>query len=139
MKYLREAFLRPAPRILEGRLLVKRGITAAIDTSDGLLADLRHICEASGVSAKVNIARVPVNQAVKAHFGDKALGMALGGGEDYELLFTGSAAAINKVKKETKCPVTIIGEITGGKPGKIDLLDVEGNPVKTPKTGWTHF
>jgi thiamine-monophosphate kinase len=138
-KYLRNAFLHPVPRIAEGQLLIKHNITTAIDTSDGLLADLSHICEASKVSAKVNVDLVPINDIVKTNFGEKALEMALGGGEDYELIFTGSAEAVNRVRKEAKCPVTIIGEITKGKAGKIDLSDNSGKPVKMNKTGWTHF
>jgi thiamine-monophosphate kinase len=138
-QYLREAFLHPVPRIVEGQLLVKHGITTAIDISDGLLSDLRHICEASQVSARVNIDRLPIHAAVKANFGEKAVEMALGGGEDYELLFTGSAGTINKIKDEIQCPVTIIGEIIAGEPGKISLLDAKGKPVKISSTGWQHF
>jgi thiamine-monophosphate kinase len=138
-KYLRNAFLRPIPHIAEGLLLLKHGITTAIDTSDGLLADLRHVCEASRVSAKVNIDLVPIHDAVKANFGEKAMELALGGGEDYELLFTGSPEAIKKVKKEANYPVTVIGEITAGKPGEINLVNASGKPVKIKKTGWTHF
>jgi thiamine-monophosphate kinase len=138
-KYLKDEFVHTQPRVMVGQLLVKNGITAAIDTSDGLLADLRHICEASQVCAVVNTGKVPVNNHVKANFKEKALDMALGGGEDYELLFTGDARAINKVKTEAKCPVTIIGEITDGEPGKIILLDANGKPVKSKKYGWTHF
>ena len=138
-QYLREAFLHPVPRIAEGQVLVKHGINAAIDISDGLLSDLRHICEASQVSARVNIDRLPIHAAVKANFGEKAREMALGGGEDYELLFTGSAGTINKIKDEMQCPVTPIGEITDGEPGKIRLLDARGKPVKISSTGWRHF
>ncbi len=138
-KYLSNAFLRPVPRIAEGRILLKYGITTAIDTSDGLLADLHHVCEASKVSAKVNVDLVPIHNAVKNNFKEKALAMALGGGEDYALLFTGSAEAISKVKNATKCPVTVIGEITKGKPGEINLVNASGKPVKIKKTGWTHF
>jgi len=137
--YLRNAFLHPVPRIEEGRLLVKHGITTAIDTSDGLLADLRHICEASQVSAKVITDLIPVNEIVKASFKEKALELALGGGEDYELLFTGNARTIAKIRQVIKCPVTVIGEITGGIPGKIELFDASGNPVKIGRAGWTHF
>ena len=139
VNYLRKAFLRPTPRIDEGQLLIKHGITTAIDTSDGLLADLRHICEASHVSAQVITDLIPVNETVKASFGEKAMEMALGGGEDYELLFTGSARTIARVKEVIKCPVTVIGEITAGEPGKIKLLDAGGNPVKARRTGWAHF
>ncbi|MHB8105760.1 MAG: thiamine-phosphate kinase [Dehalococcoidales bacterium] len=138
-KYLRNAFLHPIPRIEEGQLLVKHGITASIDTSDGLLADLHHICEASRVGAKVNTDLVPINDAVKNNFGAKALELALGGGEDYELLFTGNANAIAKVKAESKYMVTIIGGITKGKAGSIELSDNNGQPVKVGRMGWTHF
>jgi thiamine monophosphate kinase len=65
--------------------------------------------------------------------------MALGGGEDYELLFTGNAKAVIKVKNEIKCPLTVIGEITKGEPGKINVLDANGKPVKISRTGWAHF
>ena len=138
-KYLREAFLHPVPRIIEGQLLVKHGITTAIDVSDGLLSDLRHICEASQVNARVDIDRLPIHAAVKANFGEKVKEMALGGGEDYELLFTGNAGVIKNVKDNMQCPVTIIGEIIAGEPGKIRLLDAKGKPVKISRTGWRHF
>jgi thiamine-monophosphate kinase len=137
--YLRNAFLHPFPRIIEGQALVKTGITTAIDTSDGLLADLRHICEASQVSALIDIDSLPIHNNVKKSFKEMATEMALGGGEDYELLFTGNAALIDKAKEEVHYPVTVIGEITGGEPGKINLFDAKGNPVKIEKTGWTHF
>jgi len=138
-KYLREAFLHPIPRIAEGQLLVKHGILTAIDISDGLLSDLRHICEASQVSARVDIDLLPIHDIVKASFGKQAQEMALTGGEDYELLFTGSAGTISKIGDEMQCPVTAIGEIIAGEPGKIDLLDARGKPVKTSRTGWRHF
>ena len=138
--YLRSAFMRPKPRITEGQLLLKLGITTTIDTSDGLLADLRHVCEASGVGARVNIARLPIHPAVSNNFGERTRELALSGGEDYELLFTGSAEIIERVKAEMEYPVTAIGEITAGEPGKISLLDADGRPVKIDKTtGWEHF
>ncbi len=138
-KYLRDAFLHPVPRIAEGQAMVRHGITTAIDISDGLLADLRHIGEASRVGARVEIDRLPIHETVKASFGEKAVELALAGGEDYELLFTGRAEAVERVQEEISCPVTRIGEITAGEPGKIDLRDARGNPVKTGKTGWSHF
>jgi len=137
--YFRNAFLHPVPRVEEGRLLVKHGITTAIDTSDGLLADLRHICEASGVGAKVITDLIPINDAVRASFKEKALELALGGGEDYELLFTGDARNIAGLRQTIKCPVTVIGDIIKGEPGKIELYDAGGKPVKAFRTGWTHF
>jgi thiamine-monophosphate kinase len=137
--YLKNAFLHPIPRIAEGQQLVKHGIKTAIDISDGLLADLRHICETSKVSARIEVDRLPVHHAVKDNFGEKARALALAGGEDYELLFTGNSAAINRLKEEIKYPVTVIGEIMPGEPGKINLFDSHGKAVKIGKTGWQHF
>jgi thiamine-monophosphate kinase len=138
-EYLRSAFLHPVPRLVEGQLLIIQGIKTAIDTSDGLLSDLRHICEASKVSARIDVDRLPVHPAVRESFGENARGLALSGGEDYELLFTGPADAINRVKAEIKCPVTTIGEITAGAPGKIELFDASGKVIIITKTGWQHF
>jgi len=137
--YLRSAFTRPRPRIAEGQLLLKEGVTAAIDTSDGLLADLRHICEASGVGAKINTGILPIHPTVARNFGERMREFALSGGEDYELLFTGKPEIIERVMAKMEYPVTSIGEITSGKPGGISLLDADGNPVKIDKAGWEHF
>jgi thiamine-monophosphate kinase len=138
-RYFKNAFLHPIPRIAEGQLLVKHGIAAAIDISDGLLADLRHICEASHVGARLITDLLPVHNMVKANFKERALALALGGGEDYELLFTGSAGLIKKVKDGLHCPVTAIGEITAVEPGKISLVNAAGKPVKIGRMGWAHF
>jgi thiamine-monophosphate kinase len=137
--YLRTAFMRPQPRISEGQLLLKNGVTTAIDISDGLLADLRHICEASNIGARVDADKVPVHTGMQSKFGERARELALTGGEDYELLFAGSAEVIDKVEKEVTCPVTIIGEITEGEDGKVRAIDAEGNAIKVNKAGWEHF
>jgi thiamine-monophosphate kinase len=138
-EYLKSAFLHPVPRLAEGQLMVKQGIKTAIDISDGLLSDLRHICESSKVSARIAVEKLPLHPLVLGSFGEKARGLALSGGEDYELLFTGSAAAVNRVKAGIKRPVTAIGEITAGEPGKIALHDAHGKAVKITRTGWQHF
>jgi len=137
--YLRDAFLRPLPRVAEGQLLIKQGVETAIDISDGLVSDLSHICKASQVSARVEVDRLPVHPIVEANFGDKSLELALSGGEDYELLFTAPAGVIDKIKGEAACPVTVIGEISGDKTGGITLVDIKGNPCNLPKAGWEHF
>ncbi|MBI4181184.1 MAG: thiamine-phosphate kinase [Chloroflexi bacterium] len=139
MASLKKAFSRPYPRVAEGQILVGHGVRATIDISDGLISDLRHICQASRVSARIEIDRLPVLPAVRANFDDKALGLALAGGEDYELLFTASANIIDKVIAAAPCPITIIGEITAGKAGEVTLLDGKGNPVNLAKAGWEHF
>jgi len=95
---LKMAFFHFFPRIAEGQLLVEQGVKATIDISDGLISDLGHICKASQVGAQIEVDRVPIKPVVKANFGDRALEMALSGGEDYELLFTGSIDVIDRVK-----------------------------------------
>jgi thiamine-monophosphate kinase len=136
---LREAFLHPYPRIAEGQLLVDQGVKAAIDISDGLIADLNHICKASQVGARIEVDRLPIEPAVKADFGDRALELALSGGEDYELLFTASVEVIDSIRAATCCPITIIGDIVADKAKKITLIDSKGKPVSVPKKGWEHF
>jgi thiamine-monophosphate kinase len=136
---LREAFNRPTPRVAEGQLLVKHGIRTAIDISDGFLADLHHICEMSRVCARVNTDQIPVFPPVRRVYGDKALEMALSGGEDYELLFTGNANDIAKIQAESSFLVTVVGKITDGNPGKISLFDSNGNPIQIHRSGWEHF
>jgi len=139
MKTLRSALLRPFPRIAEGRLLVEHGVKAAIDISDGLIADLSHICEASRVGARIEVDRVPVAPSVQAGFGDRALEPALSGGEDYELLFTASADRVEKVSKIASCPVYVIGEIVADDKHQVMLVDNQGNPVSLSGKGWDHF
>ncbi len=135
----KKAFLRPYPRVAEGQLLVEYGVKAAIDISDGLVSDLSHICQASQVGARIEVDSVPIHPAVKANFGDRALELALSGGEDYELLFTASNEVIERVKAASPCPITVIGEITAGNTGKVALIDRKGNPVSLHRAGWEHF
>ncbi|MFQ5997443.1 MAG: thiamine-phosphate kinase [Dehalococcoidales bacterium] len=136
---LRNAFLRPWPRVAEGQLLVAQGVKTAIDISDGLISDLKHICQSSQVGARVEVDQVPISLGVKDNFADKALELALSGGEDYELLFTASADVIDRVREAASCPVTIIGEIITDKLGEIALVDLNGKPFSLRKTGWEHF
>ena len=134
---LKNAFLHPTPRIAEGLLLVEQGVKTAIDISDGLVADLSQIGKASQVGARIEVERVPVEPAVKTAFGERALELALSGGEDYELLFTASSEIVERLKKAASVPVTAIGEIVAGK--GVSLVDKAGNPFKLEKAGWEHF
>jgi len=136
---LKKAFLHPYPRVAEGQILVEHGVRVAIDISDGLISDLSHICQASQVGARIEIDRVPIHPAVEANFGDRALELALSGGEDYELLFTASTEIIDKVTATSSYPITVIGEIMADKVGEVTLVDGEGNPVSPPGVGWEHF
>jgi len=133
----KQAFFKPTPRIAEGQLLLEQGVKTAIDISDGLLADLGQIGKASQVGAKIEADRVPVEPLVKAALDDKALELALAGGEDYELLFTAGAEIMEKVKQAAACPVTVIGKITAGR--GVTVFDGKGKPLKLDKAGWEHF
>ncbi len=135
----KRAFLHPVPRIPEGRMLAEHGIKAGMDISDGILSDLRHICKASRVGARIEADSVPISSEVRACFGSRALELALGGGEDYELLFTGSKEIVEKVKAKTTTPVTIIGDIVADHIGEIVVFDGYGKPVSLTMSGWKHF
>ena len=136
---LKRGFLHPYPRVAEGQLLAKHGVKTAIDISDGLISDLNHICKASQVGARIEAERVPVESAVGTSFGDKSLELALSGGEDYELLFTGSPGVVNKVREVSSCPITVIGEVVADEGGDVVLLDSKGRPFHFNKAGWDHF
>ena len=136
---LRQAHLEPVPRIKEGQVLAQQGVKTAIDISDGLVADLGHICVASKVNARIRWEQVPVHSVVKANFPDYQQ-LALCGGEDYELLFTASKSVIDRVRHSVECPITVIGEITEEiLPNRIDVLNNKGNAVPYKRRGWEHF
>ena len=117
----------------------QQGVRAAIDVSDGLLADLAHICEASQVNATVKETSVPIHPALKANFKTDCRRLALAGGEDYELLFAASSEVITQVKKAISCPITVIGEVTKGVPGQVTLVDGVGRNIPWERGGWEHF
>ena len=133
----KQAFFRPTPRITEGQLLLEQGVKTAIDISDGLVGDLGQIGKASQVGAKIEADRVPVEPKVLASFGERALELALTGGEDYELLFTAGAEVIKRVKQAASCPITVIGEVVAGQ--GVTVVDRQGKPIKLGRAGWEHF
>jgi len=137
--FLREAHLRPRPRVAEGQILVQNGVRAAIDISDGLVSDLAHISKASHVGAKVWVHRLPIHPLVSAAFKEESLGLALSGGEDYELLFTAKSDVIERVKGLMPSPVTVIGEILSGEPGQVTLYNERGQVVEWNEQGWEHL
>jgi len=136
---LRQAHFKPMPRVEEGQILIEQGVRTAIDISDGLVADLDHICESSKVNAKINMEQVPVHPVVTAHF-PNSQELALSGGEDYELLFTADRATIARAKRALSCPVTVIGDITEEElPTRVLVLDSKGTIIPYKKRGWNHF
>jgi thiamine-monophosphate kinase len=136
---LRRAHFKPMPKVKEGQILIKQGVKTAIDISDGLIADLDHICESSEVNAKIKIEQLPVHPVVTANFTNYEE-LALSGGEDYELLFTADETIVTRVKQALNCPVTVIGEITKEKlPARVTVVDSKGNIIPYKKRGWEHF
>jgi thiamine-monophosphate kinase len=139
------AHLRPRARVAEGRWLGEAlGVHAMIDCSDGLATDLEHICRESGVGARVRLDHVPV--AAPALAAARALGMnardwAVGGGEDYELLFTCEPGAADRLaaglSAATGTPLTVIGRIEGDA-GRVVFVDADDEPVAV-RSGYEHF
>ena len=135
---LTSAHRRPEPRVAEGRALAMAGASAAIDVSDGLLADLTKLCEASGVDAELHAPSVPVDPLLKAAFADDWLELAITGGEDYELLFTAPRDVVERVIAEVDVPITVIGEVIAGR-GTVTVLDASGAAFDLDGRGWDHF
>jgi thiamine-monophosphate kinase len=136
---LRRAHFKPIPKVKEGQILVEQGVKTAIDISDGLIADLDHICESSEVNARIKIEQIPLHPMVTANFPNHQE-LALCGGEDYELLFTADEATIGRAKQALDCPVTVIGDITEERlPTRVTVVNSDGNIIPYGKGGWEHF
>jgi thiamine-monophosphate kinase len=136
---LRRAHFKPIPKVKEGQILVEQGVKTAIDISDGLIADLAHICESSEVNARIKIEQIPLHPMVTANFPNHQE-LALCGGEDYELLFTADEATIGRAKQALDCPVTVIGDITEERlPTRVTVVNSDGNIIPYGKGGWEHF
>lgn len=131
----------PRPRVALGAAL--RGTaTAAIDVSDGLVADLGHICEASSVGAEIDALLVPVSDGVRQLLAaDPALlEQVLCGGDDYELVFTAAPAAaeiVARTASRLNLAVCRIGRIVAG--SGVAVADAAGRPMALPRGGWRHF
>jgi thiamine-monophosphate kinase len=128
--------MRPLPRLKEG---------AMQDISDGLLADVGHICRASKTGAKIDLAAIPVEEGITDELGvneAQAREMAATGGEDYELIITAqpkTAARIKEtIEKETFTRVTVIGKITK-RTGKVSVVDGTGKALSIEDGGYDHF
>lgn len=141
-----DAFEVPTPRLAEARVLVETGgVGAAIDVSDGLAADLGHLCDESGVGVRIDAARVPVAEAaeeVARAMGADPFDWAVGGGEDYELLFTAPPDRMDRLVESvvaaTGTPVTVIGEIVPVDHGR-KLAAPDGTRRRLDPAGWSHF
>ncbi len=139
--FLARRYRLPRPRLELGQRL--RGLArGVIDISDGLAADLGHICRLAGCGAEVEAARVPLSEAARAALAmaPDLLVAALTGGDDYELLFTLAPpreAAIAALGEENALPLTCIGRIT--RSGGVRVIDSKGTPLDLGEGGYRHF
>ena len=138
------ALEKPRPRVALGQALV--GIaSAAIDVSDGLLADLGHIAERSGCAAAVRLVQLPhlpKGDSYDAVLRKLALECQLAGGDDYELCFTAPGThslAIAKIAATLELPLWCIGEMTDGTAGDVTVFDPDDQPVEFDQKGFDHF
>jgi thiamine-monophosphate kinase len=135
--WLIERYRLPRPRLGLGQAL--RGVaSAAIDISDGLVADLGHILEVSGVGAEIRADALPLSPAARDLPG--ARDAALAGGDDYELLFTAAPARraeIEALARRLDLALSRIGAIDAG-PG-LRIRDAAGRIVEPRTKGWAHF
>jgi len=134
---------RPEPRLATGQAL--RGLaTAALDISDGLIADVGHICEVSGCAATIETARLPLSPPARALLERRPelLAAVLGGGDDYELAFAAPAARradLAALAERLGVAITEIGRFEAGPAGRVAALDAAGRPLALDTAGWSHF
>ena len=134
-------FRLPEPRLALGAALVGFA-TCAIDVSDGLVADLGHLCEESGVAARINADAVPLSAAARRAVdgGEAAIADLVTGGDDYELLFCAPPAergAIEALGHRLELAVSRIGTIEHGQ--GVTVVDADGRPLALGRTGYQHF
>jgi thiamine-monophosphate kinase len=142
----------PQPRVVEGLTLAEAGVRCGMDLSDGLLGDAGKLAYASGLSAVLELSRLPMHPALWRRFGDaEARLMALAGGEDFELLIAAPPNVIDRAvalfgarNQEPPTdgqllPLTVVGRLKEGEPGTVTVLDQHGQPVAPPRSSWDHF
>jgi thiamine-monophosphate kinase len=139
--YLLSRHHRPTPRLAAGLLLARYSLaTAMIDISDGLIQDLGHICQASGIGAVVWEDKLPLSTAFRA-LAERGSTDALTGGEDYELLFCArphDRARIASLQKRACVSITRIGRCVSAKHG-LSVVDASGAARRIHRAGHDHF
>ena len=131
--FLADRYRVPKPRVQAGQGLVGQA-HAAIDISDGLMQDLGHIAEVSGVSIEIDVDAVPLSPAATSALArDKSLiTRVLGGGDDYELAFTADTMPLG-----LDVPITAIGQVRAG-PASVQVTK-NGTPLELESLGFRHF
>ena len=131
-----QSHIKPMPRLIDGQMLMKTGaVGAMMDISDGIASDLLHILNASGVGAEVHLDMIPISDELKSvcrRYSLDSCRLALGGGEDYELLFTAPA----DIEDQLDFPIFKIGEIV---PGNSLVWMKDGRSVDYDINGYNHF
>jgi thiamine-monophosphate kinase len=139
---MKERFLSPTARIVVGQEIAARSLaTAMIDVSDGLLQDLGHLCEESGVGAVVKAATLPLSPEYRYLVGEQEKSLALTGGDDYELLFAAAAeyrSAVTALAHDTGCRITRIGCIVAQSEG-LSVRNPDGSVYTPAQAGYDHF
>ncbi len=130
----------PRPRITLG-LALAGTVTAGMDVSDGLVQDLGHLCRASGVAACIRLPQVPLSLPARAllESGQVDIEDILGGGDDYELLFTAAPDKRDVIADRAAAastPVTRIGVVSEG--AGVDIRDAANRSLDLQRTGWRH-
>lgn len=133
---LLDRYWAPQPQLALGQAL-RGNATAALDISDGLLADCGHIAAASGVQLRIEQQRVPLSDALVSWAGkDRALQCGLTGGDDYVLAFTLPPEKLPGLLADG-WPVQVIGRVERGE--GVCLLDADGNAIAADRQGYNHF
>jgi thiamine-monophosphate kinase len=132
---IERAHRRPVARVALGRAALAAGVRCAIDVSDGLLQDAGHVAERSGAGVEIELEALPVSPFAVELFGlETARDLALGGGEDYELVLAGDEATLSALAEEH--PLTLIGRVTEDHAGEAWAVDASGARYMPPSAGW---
>jgi thiamine-monophosphate kinase len=138
--FLRQRLDRPTPRVALGQALVDVA-GACIDVSDGLLADVAHVCRASGVGVSLRIADLPASPALREAFAEDARrALQAGRGDDYELCFTAPRELRDEVMQlaaRAGTAVTRVGAVIEGQ--DVQVMDADGGIWNAPRAGYEHF
>ena len=144
--FLVDRYRLPLPRVTIGPRLVGLA-TAALDVSDGLIADLGHVCEVSDLTAIIEAPRVPLSPAARMAVttAPERRATVLTGGDDYEILFTASQAAAAELAELSRAlgvAITAIGHMlapSASAEKRVTVVDIGGRPLSFASEGWRHF
>jgi thiamine-monophosphate kinase len=146
-EYLRNRHFFPTPRIELGKKLLEKNLSkCAIDVSDGLLADLKHVCQASQLDAEIYLEKIIISKAAKKFLTKNSqitILDLLSGGDDYELVFTSNPKNRQKIQelaKNLRLQINCIGQLkkTDHKKNFVTLKDKKNKKIKIKKFGYEH-